>query len=59
LSILRRFFQDYKTLEGKAVEVDELQSAAASFPIIEDALARYSAHRRRGFKEHEKAAGSQ
>jgi len=22
----------------------------ASFPVIEDALARYSAHRRRGFK---------
>jgi inorganic pyrophosphatase len=52
LSILRRFFQDYKTLEGKAVEVDELQPAAASFPVIEDALARYSSHRRRGFKEH-------
>jgi inorganic pyrophosphatase len=51
LSILRRFFQDYKTLEGKAVEVDELQPAAASFPVIEDALARYSAHRRRGFKD--------
>src|SRR4029077_8712109 len=57
LSMLRRFFQDYKTLEGKAVDVDEFQPAAASFPIIEDALARYSAHRRRGFKEHEKAGG--
>ena len=55
LNILRRFFQDYKTLEGKAVDVDEFQPAAASFPVIEDALARYSAHRRRGFKEHEKA----
>jgi len=51
LSILRRFFQDYKTREGKAVEVDELQPAAASFPVIEDALARYSSHRRRGFKD--------
>jgi hypothetical protein len=46
-------------LEGKAVEVDELQPAAASFPVIEDALARYSAHRRRGFKEHGKASGGQ
>src|SRR6266404_460094 len=50
LSMLRRFFQDYKTLEGKAVEVDELQPAAAALPVIEEALARYSTLRRRGFK---------
>lgn len=49
LTMLRRFFQDYKTLEGKAVEVDELQPAAAALPVIEEALARYSAQRRRGF----------
>src|SRR5213080_884059 len=57
LNMLRRFFQDYKTLEGKAVEVDDFEPAATSFPVIEDALARYSSHRRRGFKEHEKAGG--
>jgi inorganic pyrophosphatase len=50
LTMLRRFFQDYKLLEGKAVEVDEIQSAEKAFPIIEDALARYSKQRRRGFK---------
>jgi inorganic pyrophosphatase len=50
MTMLRRFFQDYKTLEGKAVEVDDLQPAAAALPIIEEALARYSAHRRRGFR---------
>src|SRR3984885_8270935 len=50
LSMLRRFFQDYKTLEGKAVEVDEFQSAGAAMPVIEDALARYSSRRRQGFK---------
>src|SRR5262249_32855424 len=50
LALLRRFFQDYKTLEGKAVEVDEFQPAAAALPVVEDALARYSAERRRGFK---------
>jgi inorganic pyrophosphatase len=49
LSMMRRFFLDYKQLEGKAVEVDEFMAAAASFPIIEDALARYSQQRRRGF----------
>jgi inorganic pyrophosphatase len=50
LTMLRRFFQDYKQLEGKAVEVDEIQPAKHAFPIIEDALARYSKQRRRGFK---------
>ena len=49
LTMLRRFFQDYKQLEGKAVEVDEIQPAKAAFPIIEDALSRYSRQRRRGF----------
>jgi inorganic pyrophosphatase len=50
LNMVRRFFQDYKTLEGKAVEVDEMEPAAAALPVVEDALARYSAQRRRGFK---------
>jgi inorganic pyrophosphatase len=49
LIMLRRFFQDYKLLEGKAVEVDEIQPAETAYPIIEDALARYSQQRRRGF----------
>jgi inorganic pyrophosphatase len=50
LQMLRRFFQDYKTLEGKAVEVDAIQPADAAYPVIEDALSRYSQERRRGFK---------
>ena len=49
LALLRRFFQDYKTLEGKKVEVDEFQPAATALPIIEAALDRYSQKRRRGF----------
>jgi inorganic pyrophosphatase len=49
-TMLRRFFQDYKMLEGKAVEVDEIQPAGKAFPIIEDALMRYSQQRRRGFR---------
>jgi inorganic pyrophosphatase len=51
LAMLRRFFQDYKQLEGKAVEVDEFQARTAALPIIEDALARYSHKRRGGFKK--------
>jgi inorganic pyrophosphatase len=50
LTMLRRFFQDYKQLEGKAVEVDAIEPAKNAFPIIEDALARYSRQRRKGFK---------
>ncbi len=52
LTMLRRFFQDYKQLEGKAVEVDEIDPAADAYPIIEDALARYSKQRRWGFRNH-------
>jgi inorganic pyrophosphatase len=49
LAMIRRFFQDYKMLEGKAVEVDELTSAETAYPVILDALERYSQLRRRGF----------
>jgi inorganic pyrophosphatase len=49
LTMLRRFFLDYKTLEGKSVEVDEFQAAAFAAPIIESALNRYSEKRRHGF----------
>ena len=49
LTMLRRFFQDYKTLEGKSVEVDDFQPAAFATPIIENALQRYSEQRRHGF----------
>ena len=32
LLMLRRFFQDYKQLEGKAVEVDEIRPAGEAYP---------------------------
>lgn len=41
LVMLRRFFLDYKQLENKAVEVDEIQPAAEAYPVIMDALRRY------------------
>ena len=47
--MLRRFFQDYKQLEGKAVEVDEIRPAAEAYPIIENAMHAYSEQRRKGF----------
>jgi inorganic pyrophosphatase len=53
LNMLRRFFQDYKLLEGKAVEVDQFQNAEAAAPIIEEALQRYSEERRHGFHSKE------
>ena len=54
LNMLRRFFQDYKMLEGKAVEVDEMEPAAKALPVVEAALAGYSAKRRSGFASRKK-----
>jgi inorganic pyrophosphatase len=48
LAMVRRFFQDYKQLEGKIVEVDEILPAAVAYPVIEAALARYDKQRRAG-----------
>ena len=50
LAMVRRFFQDYKQLEGKDVEVDEIEPAETSIAVIEAALHRYSLERRRGFR---------
>lgn len=47
--VLRRFFQDYKKLENKAVEVEDIAPVEMAYPVIEDALSRYSELRRRGF----------
>ncbi len=58
LSMLRRFFQDYKSLEGKAVDVEEFRPAAAAVPIIESALTLYSQLRCRGAYELEVAPSS-
>lgn len=50
LAMLRRFFQDYKMLEGKSVEVEEFANAEATHPIILSSLEAYSSERRRGFR---------
>jgi len=49
LLTLRRFFQDYKQLEGKLVEVDDIRPTAEAFPIILDAVQRYGEQRLKGF----------
>jgi inorganic pyrophosphatase len=41
LLVLRRFFQDYKQLEGKQVQVEEILPAYAALNVIEKALKRY------------------
>jgi inorganic pyrophosphatase len=43
LAMLRRFFQDYKQLEKKAVEVDEFEGALAAYTVIQAALDAYRA----------------
>ena len=41
MAMVRRFFQDYKQLEGKEVDVDEILPAKRAYPIIENSLAAY------------------
>jgi inorganic pyrophosphatase len=45
LLVLRRFFQDYKQLEGKQVQVEEILPAFAALSVIEKSLARYQQHK--------------
>lgn len=42
LTMVRRFFQDYKKLEHKDVRVDHIESSAKAFPIVADALEAYT-----------------
>lgn len=45
LLVLKRFFQDYKQLEGKQVQVEDIRPAYAAANVIEKALARYKKER--------------
>ena len=51
MNMLKRFFQDYKQLEGKNVKVGKFQPAKSAYPIIKDALINYSKQRRIGFQD--------
>jgi inorganic pyrophosphatase len=41
LAVIRRFFEDYKTLENKRVVVDDVSPALDAVPVIEKSLAVY------------------
>ena len=41
LLVMKRFFQDYKKLEGKQAQVDDIRPAYAAVKVIEESLARY------------------
>src|SRR5450432_1021962 len=45
LLVLKRFFSDYKQLEGKQVQVEDIRPAYAALTVIERALARYQQER--------------
>jgi inorganic pyrophosphatase len=46
-SEIRRFFMDYKILEGKTVTVDEFEGASAALQVIRDAFTYYRAEENR------------
>jgi inorganic pyrophosphatase len=48
LAVLKRFFEDYKILENKAVIVDDILSAAEALPVIAESLATYKTWRAGG-----------
>jgi inorganic pyrophosphatase len=41
---LRNFFEQYKVLENKKVEIDNFQDKSIAFRVIEDAIAFYKEH---------------
>lgn len=47
LLVLKRFFQDYKQLEGKQVQVEDIRPAYAAENVIQKALGRYQQDRER------------
>ena len=57
LAMLRRFFQDYKVLEQKSVEVDDFEAAEAALPVITSAVAEYQRHFARGKRSTERPRG--
>jgi inorganic pyrophosphatase len=40
-NVLKNYFENYKVLENKVVEIDEFQDKATAFSVLEDAIALY------------------
>lgn len=41
IAVLKNYFEQYKVLENKKVEIDEFQDKEAAYKVIEDAIALY------------------
>lgn len=41
IAVLRNYFEQYKVLENKKVEIDEFQNKEAAYKVIEEAIALY------------------
>ncbi len=41
IAVLRNYFENYKVLENKVVEIDEFQDKAAAYKVIDEAIAFY------------------
>jgi inorganic pyrophosphatase len=41
IAVLRNYFEQYKVLENKKVEIDEFQNKEAAYNVIEEAIALY------------------
>jgi inorganic pyrophosphatase len=48
LAVIKRFFQDYKTLEEKSVIVDDILPAKDALPVISESIATYTTWRAGG-----------
>ena len=44
LDVLKNFFEQYKVLENKKVEIDNFQDKATAYKVIEDSITMYKAH---------------
>ena len=42
--VLKNFFEQYKVLENKKVEIDKFQDKATAYKVIEDSVKMYKAH---------------
>lgn len=43
IAVLKNFFEQYKVLQNKVVEIDEFQSKEKAYKVIDDAIAMYKA----------------